>query len=81
VPYFPGWQATIDGRPLEILRVDHALMGVSVPAGDKEVLLRFRSTRFAAGAWISVLTLLGCVGLIGASRFLNRRGAPSAALS
>lgn len=60
VPYYPGWQATIDGSAVEILRVDHALMGVAAAPGEKEIAFRFRSTRFAAGASISLLTLAAC---------------------
>ena len=69
VPYFPGWQASVDGQRREILRVDHALMGVVVPAGEKELVLRFHSTWFAAGAWLSGLTLLCCAGLLAWPRF------------
>jgi hypothetical protein len=59
VAYFPGWQATIDNVPRQVVPVDHALLGVVVPAGEGEVNLRFHSTYFALGATISVLTLAG----------------------
>ncbi len=64
VPYFQGWEASVDGQHREILRVDHALMGVVVPAGDKELVLRFHSTWFALGAWLSGFTLVCCAGLL-----------------
>jgi hypothetical protein len=55
VPYFPGWQAEVDGRPLPVIPVDLALMGVVAPAGNHELVVRYRPSRFAAGAAISVL--------------------------
>jgi hypothetical protein len=63
-PYFPGWQAEVDGRRANVVPVDLALMGVVVPAGDHELVVRFRSSRFAAGAAISAVGWLGmCVWL------------------
>ena len=60
VSYFPGWQARVDGRKLEVLHVDHALMGVIVPAGEKELLLEYHSTYFPLGAAISLLGVAAC---------------------
>jgi len=66
--YFPGWTATAGGRELAVVPVDHALMGVVVPAGDGEVELRYRSTYFTLSALISLLTLALCCGLLCWSR-------------
>ena len=52
-PYFPGWQAEVDGRATNVVPVDVALMGVVVPAGDHELVVRYRPTWFAVGAAIS----------------------------
>ena len=62
--WYPGWRAEMAGEPLPIVRVDHALMGVIVPAGNNEVALNFHSNRFGAGLAISLgsgLLLLACV--------------------
>jgi hypothetical protein len=58
IPYFPGWQAEADGAPCPLLRAGHALTAVIVPAGDKELRLRFQSNYFAAGASLSAAGLL-----------------------
>jgi uncharacterized membrane protein YfhO len=34
---YPTWRARVDGRDVPIFRVDHALRGVVVPAGDHVV--------------------------------------------
>ena len=40
--YFPwGWQATIDGQPAEIGRVNYVLRAMRVPAGSHEIVMRF----------------------------------------
>ena len=54
VAWYPGWRAEVDGEPLPIVRVDHALMGVIVPAGDNEVALNFHSNHFGTGLAISL---------------------------
>ncbi len=47
VAWYPGWRATLNGGELPVVRVDHALMGAVVPAGDGEVEFRFHSNYFA----------------------------------
>lgn len=64
VPYFPGWRATIGEQELELYRTDHALMGLLAPAGEKEVVLRFRSRWFGAGAAVSGAALALCAAAL-----------------
>ena len=63
VVWFPGWRATMGGAELPILRVDHALMGVVVPAGTGDVEFRFRSNYFPAGRAITLVSVLGLAAL------------------
>jgi hypothetical protein len=72
-PYFPGWQAEVDGRAVQITPVDVALIGVLVPAGSHSLVVRYRSRRFAAGLAISIAAwLLALDGVAWAIR--ARRG-------
>lgn len=63
--YFPGWQAWVDGNPVEI--VPHGSRGfitVPLPAGRHTLELCFDSTPpRTVGTVISVGTLLGLVGV------------------
>ncbi len=68
--YYPFWQATVDGKPSAVLRVNCGLMGLSLPAGQHSIEMLFRPPRaYAVAAGVSVLTLVA--GLI-----LSRRGSP-----
>ena len=48
----------MDGRALPVVPVDLALMGVVVPEGSHELVVRYRPTRFAVGAAISAVAWL-----------------------
>jgi len=63
VAWYPGWRAALNGGELPVVRVDHALMGVVVPAGDGEVEFRFHSNYFGAGLGITLVAALG-LGLL-----------------
>jgi hypothetical protein len=58
VPYFPGWRVEIDGRPQLLVPVDFALMGVLAPAGNHELMLRYRSNWFLTGMLVSLVSWL-----------------------
>jgi len=60
-PYFPGWQAEVDGRALPVVPVDLALMGVVVPEGNHELTVRYRPARFLAGAVVSGVAWIGAL--------------------
>jgi len=66
--FLPGWQATIDGNPAEILRVNGVVRGLRVPPGRHRVLLRYDPASFRWGCAVSLLT-----GLIIGSMFIRNR--------
>jgi hypothetical protein len=47
--WYEGWEASLDGRALAVLRVNHALRGVAVPAGKGVVELHYRPKSVARG--------------------------------
>lgn len=53
-PWSAGWQATIDGAPAEVVQADVAFMGVRVPAGEHEVVLRYHTPGLLPGAIITI---------------------------
>jgi hypothetical protein len=70
--YLPGWRARIDGRDVEVHTVDHALMGVVLPAGDRDLVLEYRSRYFVAGLMISLAALLACVAMLAKERLFGK---------
>jgi hypothetical protein len=70
--WYPGWQASVDGHPRPIHRVDHALRGVVVRPGDHRVTFEYHPASFRTGSVLS-LAGLGLLG-IGALVLANPRG-------
>ncbi|MDQ3653700.1 MAG: YfhO family protein, partial [Chloroflexota bacterium] len=54
--YEQGWTGYLDGDSVEILRTDHALRGVAVPAGEHTIELRYEPESLRIGLWISLVT-------------------------
>ncbi|MFN2289904.1 MAG: YfhO family protein [Anaerolineae bacterium] len=58
-PFYPGWQARVDGMERPIHRVDYLLQGVAVPAGDHRVELVYHLSLLPG--IVTGMTLLGCL--------------------
>ena len=54
----PGWQATIDGQDASLLTADYSLLGLNVPQGRHEIILRYTSLEVQAGLIVALATLL-----------------------
>ena len=63
--YYRGWEAWIDGRRAPVERVNYALRGLAVPAGDHRIEFVFRAHSFRNGAaWSLVGVLLLLAGAV-----------------
>jgi hypothetical protein len=72
--YYPDWKATVDGRPVEMLRADFILRGVALNPGEHEVVFKYDTTlikesAYASAGTLGLVTLTLIVGLI-----MSRRG-------
>jgi hypothetical protein len=61
--FFPGWHATVDGRPVPIERWHQAFQAIEVPPGSHRVSFEFRSGSLRLGAVISIVALAGLIAL------------------
>jgi hypothetical protein len=61
--YYPGWRASVDDQPAEVLRVNYLSQGVVVREGTHIVELRYEPDSFRYGAILSLLGLGGLTGL------------------
>jgi hypothetical protein len=53
-----GWRAYLDGKPIRILRTNHAVRGVVVSAASKTLEFRYEPTSFALGLRLAALAAL-----------------------
>ena len=56
-PWFPGWRATVDGVPAEVLRADYAFMAVPVRAGRHVLKLVYFPDRLLPGIAVAIVAL------------------------
>ena len=54
--WFPGWTVTVDGREATLYRTHVTLRGVAVPAGQHEVVFRYRPRSVRLGLLVSLLS-------------------------
>ncbi len=75
--WYPDWKATVDGKSAEILRADHALRAVVIPAGKHTVRFTFESASFRNGLTLSVICAIVALALLAAGILLDRRAHPT----
>jgi hypothetical protein len=71
--YYPGWQATADGKPARIGRADLTLIGVELPTGARNVELNFTSGAYERGKTITWLAIALALLMLGAGVWRDRR--------
>ncbi len=69
-----GWKAYLDGQLTPVLRVNHALRGVAVPAGPHRVLFRYQPESFAWGLKLAVLAAVSLMGWTATLAWAATRG-------
>jgi hypothetical protein len=55
--FYPGWRATVDGKPAAAERVDLSLIGLPLPAGARKVELTFASKTYEEGKVVTLLAI------------------------
>jgi uncharacterized membrane protein YfhO len=61
--YYPGWQATVNGEPADLLRANVGFSAVPVAAGVNEVVLVYDSPVVTTGLIVSGAALLVVLAL------------------
>ncbi|MCC7362672.1 MAG: YfhO family protein [Anaerolineales bacterium] len=71
--YYPGWEATVDGRPTPILRADVMFRAVALTAGTHTVVFSYAPRSVTVGLWVSGTAWLGLGGMLLAAAWGSRR--------
>lgn len=72
--FYPGWEATVDGRPAPILRANLLFRAVALAPGAHEVVFTYRPRAWQLGAWISLGTLAFLSALLGITYIRQKPG-------
>ncbi len=75
--YYPGWEATVNGAPAQIHKVNGLLRGVVVPAGNSRVTFRYRPRSVFAGAILGLLALVGTFAVAVVARMRTPKAPPA----
>ncbi len=76
--FYPvGWHATVDGKPIDHIRVNYVLRGAMLPKGNHEVTFEYKPKMYKAGYAIdltmSLIIILSTLGWIGFSIFTTTK--------
>lgn len=73
--WYPGWQAEVDGEPVDVLRAYHTLRAVPVPAGRSEVTMWYQSDLISLWGTVGISTLVALlVANLAYALWKRRRG-------
>ena len=72
--FYPGWTATVDGKPAVIGRADYTLIGVPLNAGARKIQLVFIDAAYARGKTVTLLALVLAAFATIACVVADRRG-------
>ncbi len=82
--YYPGWEATIDGKPVDIVQADYILRAIEVPAGQHEIVLTFKpqtvdTTETISYICFAIMLIIAALAILQASGVITcktcRKGA------
>lgn len=66
--YYPGWKATIDGEPVDVVRVNYILRALEIPAGNHTIEFTFSPKAYTVGnkitsvaSWLIVVVVLASI--------------------
>lgn len=73
--FYPGWRAEVDGKPVAVNRANLTLMGIELPAGARQVSLRFESEPVRTGMLVTLAALAISIAWLVVGAIADRRRA------
>lgn len=71
VPYDKGWDATLDGKKIEIIK-SAGMMAVKVPKGEHNLVFKYHTPDFKLGIIVSIISFI-VFGIYGAILVFRKR--------
>jgi hypothetical protein len=71
--FYPGWKASVDGKPARLGRADYTFIGVELPQGARSIELIFTSPSYARGKVITWIAIGLGLAALGAGFWRDRR--------
>lgn len=71
--YKNGWIATIDGKEEPILKVNYALRGLNIPAGNHKIEFKFEPQVVKTGSTIALVSFIGMMLLLVGGIYLDTK--------
>lgn len=62
--FYPGWKATVNGRPTPILATNVAFRGIPLEAGENRIVMSYFPVLLAVGLIVSLFACAGTVPLV-----------------
>jgi uncharacterized membrane protein YfhO len=71
--WYPDWKARVDDVEVPTHRANLAMLSVAIPPGAREITLRFDMDAYRQGKLLTLVSVLGVLGLVGAGWWRGRR--------
>ncbi|MGH7602693.1 MAG: YfhO family protein [Gemmatimonadaceae bacterium] len=71
--YYPGWKASVDGKPARIGRADYTMIGVELPTGARSIDLTFTSPSYERGKVVTWLAIVAGLLMLAFGLWRDRR--------
>jgi hypothetical protein len=71
--YYRGWKASVDGKPADIVPVNHILRGVYLPPGDHKVEFIFDPLPFKIGKYLTLASFALFAGMLVREWLIRKR--------
>jgi uncharacterized membrane protein YfhO len=76
--YYPaGWNAYIDGKPTEHIRLNYALRGLKIPSGKHEIEFKFEPKVYYQGEQIALAGSIALLLLVAGAGFIELKNSGS----
>ena len=71
--YYPGWEAKVDGKPVEIARADYVLRAIKLPAGKHQIEMTFEPQSIHTTETVAYTCLAALVLILAAAALFTWR--------